>query len=217
MNEENNNQGGHLVRNLSILIILAAVIGGALYLGNKDVAKDNETLVSSETSGSSQMTKVILKTNLGEIEVELFADKAPKTVENFTKLSKEGFYTGVKFHRVIKGFMIQSGDPLTKDDSQKNLWGTGGPGYQFADEINDEKIVRGTLAMANAGPNTNGSQFFIVTAEATPWLDGKHTAFGKVTRGMEVVDAIENTQTEAPGTLDRPKTPIVIESTIVLE
>ncbi len=155
--------------------------------------------------------KVLLKTNYGDIGIALFADKAPKTVENFVKLSKSGFYDGTKFHRVIKDFMIQGGDPLSRDDTKKNVWGTGGPGYQFEDEINDVKLVRGVLGMANAGPDTNGSQFFIVTLEATPWLDGKHTAFGKIISGMEVVEKIEGAQTEGS---DRPLKPIVIEKAI---
>ncbi|MDX6672229.1 MAG: peptidyl-prolyl cis-trans isomerase [Solirubrobacteraceae bacterium] len=139
------------------------------------------------------MSTATLHTNAGPIEVELFDEDAPKTVENFRKLSGDGFYDGVIFHRVIKDFMIQGGDP--------DGTGTGGPGYTFEDEFNQHKIVRGALAMANAGPNTNGSQFFIVTTDAAPWLDGKHTVFGQVTSGMDTVDAIENTAT---GAGDRP-------------
>ena len=123
-----------------------------------------------------------ISTNLGEIELELFVDDAPRTVENFVTLASDGFYDGLVFHRVIPDFMIQTGCPSGT--------GTGGPGYTFEDEFNQHRIVRGTLAMANAGPNTNGSQFFIVTADATPWLDGKHTAFGQVTSGMDTVFAI---------------------------
>src|SRR5881296_3442311 len=141
-----------------------------------------------------------LQTNKGTIEVELFDDDAPKTVDNFKKLAQDGFYDGVIFHRVIPDFMIQGGDPTGT--------GTGGPGYQFEDEFNDHPVERGALAMANAGPNTNGSQFFIVTADAAPWLDGKHTVFGKVTSGMEAVDAIESQETDAR---DRPVEPVVIE------
>ncbi len=153
------------------------------------------------------------KTNKGEIVFELFIDKAPTTVENFVKLANSKFYDGVKFHRVVKGFMLQSGDPLSKDDSQENFWGQGGPGYTFADEFNDEKIVRGALAMANAGPDTNGSQFFIVTTEAAPWLDGKHTVFGRVISGMDIVDAIENVETRTVNSENsRPVDAIVIES-----
>jgi peptidyl-prolyl cis-trans isomerase B (cyclophilin B) len=146
------------------------------------------------------MSQATLHTNAGPISVLLFDEDAPKTVENFRKLAGDGFYDGLTFHRVIKDFMIQGGCPEGT--------GTGGPGYTFEDEINDHKIVRGALAMANAGPNTNGSQFFIVTTDSAPWLDGKHTVFGEVTDGMDAVDAIEGTQT-GPG--DRPSQPQVIE------
>ena len=145
-----------------------------------------------------------LHTNHGAIELELFPDAAPKTVENFTKLTRDGFYDGVIFHRVIPDFMIQGGDPTGT--------GRGGPGYTFEDEFNDHKVERGALAMANAGPNTNGSQFFIVTTEAAPWLDGKHTVFGRVTGGMDVVDAIEGVDTDAN---DRPREDVVIERVAV--
>jgi peptidyl-prolyl cis-trans isomerase B (cyclophilin B) len=130
-----------------------------------------------------------IHTSHGPIEVELFDDAAPKTVENFRKLAGDGFYDGVVFHRVIKDFMIQGGDPTGT--------GTGGPGYTFEDELNDHKIVRGALAMANAGPNTNGSQFFLVTTDAAPWLDGKHTVFGQVTGGVDAVDSIEAVETDS--------------------
>jgi cyclophilin family peptidyl-prolyl cis-trans isomerase len=141
-----------------------------------------------------------MHTNHGAISVELFDEDAPKTVENFRKLAADGFYDGVAFHRVIPDFMIQGGDPTGT--------GMGGPGYTFEDEINEHKAVRGSLAMANAGPNTNGSQFFIVSAEATPWLDGKHTVFGRVTDGMDVVDAISAIETDAQ---DKPRESVVIE------
>jgi peptidyl-prolyl cis-trans isomerase B (cyclophilin B) len=146
------------------------------------------------------MSSVTMHTNHGPIEIELFDDDAPKTVANFLKLARDGFYDGVSFHRVIPDFMIQGGDPTGT--------GMGGPGYQFEDEFNDNKVVRGALAMANAGPNTNGSQFFIVTAEAAPWLDGKHTVFGRVTNGMDVVDVIENLDTDAN---DKPRDDVTIE------
>jgi peptidyl-prolyl cis-trans isomerase B (cyclophilin B) len=146
------------------------------------------------------MSSATLHTNHGAIAIELFADDAPKTVANFEKLAGDGFYDGVVFHRVIPDFMIQGGDPTGT--------GSGGPGYTFEDEFNDQKVVRGALAMANAGPNTNGSQFFIVTADACPWLDGKHTVFGRVTDGMDVVDAISALDTDAR---DRPRTDVVIE------
>ena len=157
---------------------------------------------------------VIFKTSLGTIELELFKDKAPNTVANFLKLTAEKFYDGTRFHRVIKDFMIQGGDPLSKDATKRELWGRGGPGYTFADEINDQKLVRGVLAMANAGPNTNGSQFFIVTLDATPWLDGHHTAFGKVISGMDVVDKIEHSQVNHDAG-DQPVVDISLESVTV--
>ena len=146
------------------------------------------------------MASATLHTNHGPIEVELHAADAPKTVANFTKLAGEGFYDGVIFHRIIPDFMIQGGDPTGS--------GTGGPGYTFEDELNDQKVARGALAMANAGPNTNGSQFFVVTAEACPWLDGKHTVFGRVTNGMDVVDAISAVETDAR---DKPLEDVLIE------
>jgi len=146
------------------------------------------------------MSRATLHTNHGAIEVELFDDDAPVTVKNFRDLAGKGFYDGVIFHRVIKDFMIQGGDPTGS--------GTGGPGYTFEDEINDHKIVRGALAMANAGPGTNGSQFFVVTTDAAPWLDGKHTVFGQVTSGMDAVDSIEGTDT---GPRDKPVDDAVIE------
>ena len=146
------------------------------------------------------MSTATVHTNAGPITVEFFDSDAPKTVENFRKLAADGFYDDLIFHRVISEFMIQGGCPEGT--------GTGGPGYTFEDELNDNKVVRGALAMANAGPNTNGSQFFIVTADEAPWLDGKHTVFGRVTDGMETVDAIERTPT---GAGDRPVEPQVIE------
>jgi cyclophilin family peptidyl-prolyl cis-trans isomerase len=146
------------------------------------------------------MTTATIHTNHGAIAIELFDGDAPKTVENFLKLSREGFYNGVIFHRIIPDFMIQGGDPTGT--------GSGGPGYQFEDEFNDNKVVRGALAMANAGPNTNGSQFFIVTTEAASWLDGKHTVFGRVTDGMDVVNTISGVET---GAGDRPLADVVIE------
>ena len=146
------------------------------------------------------MSEATLHTSAGPISIEFFDSDAPKTVENFRKLAADGFYDGLVFHRVIKDFMIQGGCPEGT--------GTGGPGYTFEDEFNDHKVVRGALAMANAGPNTNGSQFFIVTIGEASWLDGKHTVFGEVTDGMDTVDAIEGTAT---GAGDRPAEPQVIE------
>jgi cyclophilin family peptidyl-prolyl cis-trans isomerase len=146
------------------------------------------------------MANATLHTNHGAIGIELFQADAPKTVENFETLARDGFYDGVVFHRVIPDFMIQGGDPTGT--------GSGGPGYQFEDEINDHKVARGALAMANAGPGTNGSQFFIVTADACPWLDGKHTVFGRVVDGMDVVDAISTVETDAS---DRPREEVTIQ------
>jgi peptidyl-prolyl cis-trans isomerase B (cyclophilin B) len=146
------------------------------------------------------MTNATLHTNHGAIAVELFDEDAPKTVENFLKLSRDGFYDGVIFHRVIPDFMIQGGDPTGT--------GSGGPGYSFEDEFNDHKVERGALAMANAGPHTNGSQFFVVTTQAAPWLDGKHTVFGRVTEGMDAVDSISAVETDAN---DKPRESVTIE------
>jgi cyclophilin family peptidyl-prolyl cis-trans isomerase len=146
------------------------------------------------------MSQATMHTNHGAIQIELFDADAPKTVENFRKLAADGFYDGVIFHRVIRDFMVQGGDPTGT--------GTGGPGYTFEDEFNDHKIVRGALAMANAGPNTNGSQFFIVTTAEAPWLDGKHTVFGQVADGMDTVDTIEGQATDAR---DRPVEACTIE------
>jgi peptidyl-prolyl cis-trans isomerase B (cyclophilin B) len=146
------------------------------------------------------MSTATMTTTQGDIAFELFDEDAPKTVDNFRKLARDGFYDGLTFHRIIRDFMIQGGCPQGT--------GTGGPGYTFEDEINPHKVVRGALAMANAGPDTNGSQFFIVTTEAAPWLDGKHTVFGKVTAGMEVVDRLEALPTDSR---DRPREDARIE------
>lgn len=193
----------------------------------------------SAASAKGIASGAVFETNRGDIEVKFYAAEAPKTVESFSRLAQAGFYNGTTFHRVIPNFMIQGGDPLTKDEAERNRWGTGGPGFQFEDEINavslglssasiaglesegyryrtdirSKKLVRGTLAMANSGPNTNGSQFFIVTAQSTPWLDGRHTAFGEVIRGMDVVDVISSVATTKPG--DVPKAPIIVESIIL--
>ena len=147
------------------------------------------------------MSAAALRTTEGVIVLELFDKDAPETVENFRKLAGDGFYDGLTFHRIIRDFMVQAGCPAGN--------GTGGPGYEFDDEINDHKLVRGSLAMANAGPDTNGSQFFIVTADATPWLDGKHTVFGKVTGGEDVLDRLNEVPTAGA---DRPVTPVYISS-----
>jgi cyclophilin family peptidyl-prolyl cis-trans isomerase len=141
-----------------------------------------------------------LHTSHGPVEVELYPEAAPKTVENFEKLATDGFYDGLTFHRVIPDFMIQGGCP--RGD------GTGGPGYQFEDEFNENLVTRGALAMANSGPNTNGSQFFIVTADACSWLDGKHTVFGRVTSGQDVVNRISLVERDSR---DRPLEPVTLD------
>jgi cyclophilin family peptidyl-prolyl cis-trans isomerase len=161
--------------------------------------------IARQPDGTFPGVKATLVTNHGAIELELFPGEAPKTVDNFAKLARDGFYDGLVFHRVIPDFMIQGGDPTGT--------GSGGPGYSFEDEFNEHKVERGALAMANAGPNTNGSQFFIVTTEAAPWLDGKHTVFGEVRDGHDVVDKIGTTDTDGR---DRPVEPIGIV-TIELE
>lgn len=181
-----------------------------------EVAVNTNTEVKPDlTNTNTSMEKVerkvvVMKTNLGNIKIELFNDKSPKTVENFLKLAGENFYDSTLFHRVIKGFMIQGGDPLTKSEPKNwSVHGTGGPGYKFADEFNDEKLVAGSLAMANSGPDTNGSQFFIVTAAATSWLDGHHTNFGKVISGMDIVKKIEAVKTDEN---DHPLTDVKVLS-----
>jgi len=178
--------------------------------------RENQILqapTQADVQALPEQVSIILKTNKGDIVIELFPQKAPLAVANFLNLAKADFYDNVKFHRVIPDFMIQTGDPNSKD----NNWaddGTGGPGYQFPDEVSaDDKIVRGTLAMANSGPNTNGSQFFIVTAEATPWLNGRHTIFGQVSQGMKIVDAISAVERNAR---DHPIENVIIKEVIQL-
>ncbi len=203
-----------LAAGIIFLALLGYVTGKASdiaeNLSSKNIAAMNEIEKTKEKMSA------IIKTNFGDIEVEFFEDKAPVTVANFLKLSNENFYDGIKFHRVIKDFMIQAGDPLSKDDSQKNKWGTGGPGYKFEDEIKkDDEIYktgykRGILAMANAGPNTNGSQFFIMHKDVN--LPPNYTIFGQVIKGMDVVDKIAEMETYMPGQIDRPVNDITIEA-----
>ena len=197
---------------ISILIVVIVIILGFWFLVQYKTQEENIINLNNQEKTMS----AILHTNKGDITIEFFNKQAPNTVANFIKLAKEGFYDGIKFHRVIKGFMIKSGDPLTKDDSKIALWGTGGPGYSFADELGKEnennKNNAGTIAMANSGPNTNGSQFFI-NVVANNFLDEKHTVFGQVIKGMDIVTAIENTPT---GTADRPINPIIVNN-ITLE
>ncbi|HQC44844.1 MAG: peptidylprolyl isomerase [Myxococcota bacterium] len=160
------------------------------------------------------VVKMTLTTNLGDIEMELYSDKAPKTVENITKLASGGFYEGILFHRVVPGFVIQVGDPLTKDPSQKARWGSGGPGFRFDDEPVKGEYERGALAMANAGPNTNGSQFFICLANLSGRLPKQYNLFGKVVNGMDVVDKIAALPRDAR---DCPTTDVKIEKVTVVK
>lgn len=208
------------------LIIAVIVLGGAYFgfrnsnnakvpqtleeakLDQNAVAKEEEKPIINKEENKKKIMQATLHTTKGEIVIE-FGTATPNTVANFTKLAGVGFYDGTKFHRVIKGFMIQGGDPLTKDDTKAAMWGTGGPGYKFDDEITSaNKNDVGTISMANSGPNTNGSQFFI-NVNANNFLDSKHTVFGKVIKGMDVVTAIENTPTLLG---DRPAEPMVIKS-----
>jgi cyclophilin family peptidyl-prolyl cis-trans isomerase len=163
---------------------------------------------------SAEFSQAKIKTNLGDITLKLYGEDSPLTVNNFLNLAESGFYNGTKFHRIISDFMIQGGDPNSKDDAKKAIWGTGGPDYRFKDEFNAHPLVRGSFAMANSGPATNGSQFFIVTKDATSWLDGKHTNFGEVVEGMEVVEAIEAVKTDPT---DKPLENITIESIELLK
>lgn len=186
----------------AVQYIIEMVIPGKTMVEKTDV-------VSEEAKSNS----VLIKTNYGEITVSLLPNEAPNTTANFLKLAKSSFYDGTKFHRVIQGFMIQAGDPLSKDDSMKARWGTGGPGYQFDDELSgQEKYPQGALAMANSGPNTNGSQFFIVTAGPGAPLPPLYTVFGKVVSGIDTALKIEKVATE-PG--DRPVKDVVIEKMTV--
>ena len=180
---------------------------------NQEQAQEEIQEKTEELQNSSEEKIAVLETNFGTIKFKLFYEDAPKTCANFEKLAGEKFYDGIKFHRVMKDFMIQTGDPKSRDDDWSDD-GTGGPGYKFEDEINEHKLVKGIVAMANSGPNTNGSQFFIVTTNATPWLDGKHTAFGEVIEGMDIVEKIENSETNQK---DHPLEDIVMEKVYIEE
>lgn len=173
---------------------------------SSEIGSEEKQVKSSDLA--SQYSQAIIKTSMGDITVEFYGEDSPLTVNNFLNLAKDGFYDNTLFHRVIPDFMLQAGDPLSKQ-SDWSRHGTGGPGYQFEDEINNHKIVRGSFAMANSGPNTNGSQFFIVTAPATPHLDGRHTNFGYVVDGMDTVDKIEKVKTNE---MDHPLENIIIHS-----
>lgn len=192
------------------IIIVVLIIAGSYFLFNSKEKTENNLPAAELVKNMN----AIIKTNLGDIELEFFIADAPNTVSNFAKLAKAGFYNNTKFHRVMKGFMVQGGDPLSADDTKKASWGTGWPGYKFNDEIRaNNHNIAGAIAMANAGPNTNGSQFFINTVDNN-YLDTKHTVFGRVTKGMDVVRAIENTPVDAS---DRPITPVIIQSIEILE
>jgi peptidylprolyl isomerase len=190
-----------------VLLVIILMVGGTFNSLKKSGDKDILLPVSMEVENKS-FSGVVLKTNLGDIEIKFLADEAPKTVNNFIKLTEESFFEGIKFHRVIKGFMIQSGDPLTKDDSASAMWGTGGPGYTFEDEIHSKNNnAVGTIAMANSGPNTNGSQFFINVADNN-FLDTKHTVFGQIINGLDIVMKISEVPTKEG---DVPVDPVIIE------
>ncbi len=197
---------------ISLLII--AVVAGGVWLFTRDKGQTDEVVDDTDITIDINSNTMILHTNKGKIVLELFRDNAPNTVENFEELSKAGFYDGTRFHRVVDGFMIQGGDPFSKDISLQDRWGTGGPGYTFDDEIYPENNnARGTISMANAGPNTNGSQFFINTADNT-FLNPKHTVFGRVVEGMDVVEAISKSDTDPA---DRPLQEVVIERVEVVQ
>ncbi len=196
------------------LIAILAIL--TIFIIPKFMDKSNEkedNLTSQAVSAvNNSYNGAILKTNFGDIEIDFMQDDAPLTVNNFIKLAEDSFYSGTKFHRVIKNFMIQGGDPLSKDDNMKGRWGTGGPGYTFEDEIHsNNQNNTGTISMANAGPNTNGSQFFINTNNNV-FLNDKHTVFGKVTRGMDVVAKINQVET---GEADRPVESVVIDDVVL--
>lgn len=204
-----------VVITLGFLALFLSVLYKIFNMTDADKVESSNIITPETKQVIEEVNKVSvsMKTSLGTVSLELYKDKAPMTVDNFVKLAKSGFYDGTKFHRVIKDFMIQGGDPNSRN-ADWSTHGTGGPGYAFKDEINDIKLVAGVLAMANAGPNTNGSQFFIVTAEATPWLDGHHTAFGKVTAGMDVVRAIEDVQVDH-NRGDHPVNDVLVEKVVV--
>jgi cyclophilin family peptidyl-prolyl cis-trans isomerase len=190
---------------LVAVILIVMMFNSSNY--NNSIKEDNINVNTNINMLDTENKIVVLKTSAGDIKMELLTSEAPKTVENFIKLAGEGFYDQTRFHRVIKDFMIQGGDPLSKEDANRPFWGTGGPGYQFEDEENNVTLVQGVVAMANSGPDTNGSQFFIITAEATPWLQGKHTGFGRVIEGMDIVMEIGNTEV---GSGDQPVVDVVV-------
>lgn len=217
----------------AVILVLIFILGGLAFFLRKDVTTslirgdsyatttsnsastinqpqtNATTTTAMSTSTPQTMTRATITTNKGVIEIT-FATNTPVTVENFAKLAANGFYDGTRFHRVIKDFMIQGGDPLSKDLTMKDRWGTGGPGYTFKDEVSPtDSFSKGVIAMANSGPSTNGSQFFIVTADAgTPWLAGKHTIFGHVSKGMDIVTLIGNVSTDGR---DQPLQEVIVQ------
>jgi len=195
------------MKGLKWVLAGALVLGLAVGAGAKDKKK-------ATTAAKGKNPVVTIETTLGTIVMELYPDKAPKTVENFVKLTKEGFFDGTLFHRIVPGFVIQGGDPLTKDPAQKGMWGSGGPGYSFADEPVKGDYILGAVAMANSGPNTNGSQFFICVKDLTGRLGKQYNLFGQVTKGMDVVDKIVAVDR---GERDIPKTDVVMKKVTVTE
>jgi len=196
------------IKKIVIAIVVLLLILGTFII----LTKQNNQNMNEETQQVKKNPIAVFETSMGNIEIELLVSESPKTVENFIKLAKDGFYDGTRFHRIIKDFMIQGGDPLSKEESQRSVWGTGGPGYKFDDEPNDVVLIQGVIAMANSGPNTNGSQFFIITADKTPWLQGVHTGFGKVTVGMDIVLKIQEVEI-TPG--DQPVEDIILQKVII--
>lgn len=217
---------------IGLVVLILVGIGLGMFLFRDNVPEDTHIITSTEqetqhvptetqpetlslaidSMETQEFTQATFTTNKGTIVLELYADRTPVTVANFAKLAASGFYNGTRFHRVIEGFMIQGGDPQSKDMTLQDRWGTGGPGYTFDDEITPEnKNDIGTISMANAGPNTNGSQFFINVANNN-FLDTKHTVFGKVVQGMDVVIAISNIGTDGR---DRPVDEVIVESVVV--
>lgn len=216
---------------LILILVFSACSSKKMTFDNpEDLGNQNDTNTNTNLTINSEeiMNQEILEkysqaefeTSLGNFTIEFFNEKMPITVANFLDLAESGYFDGIKFHRVIKNFMIQGGDPLTKDDNKENLWGTGGPGYAIADEhVADPELsnVIGTISMANSGPNSGGSQFFINVADNSfldfdkQPLDSKHPVFGKVVEGMDVVEKISQVKTMIPGRLDRPETPVVIK------
>lgn len=208
--EKNLNSWGFYAR----IVVVGLIAVFFLSIMNNSIKNGDKLAGSTVSSMNNSGKSVLLKTNMGDIKINLFETETPKTVNNFVKLAEAGFYDGTKFHRVIKDFMIQGGDPLSKEDLMKDMWGTGGPGYTFEDEISaDNSNLTGTISMANAGPNTNGSQFFINLADNN-FLNDKHTVFGKVVEGFDIVQKIGAVKTLGAPT-DRPVDDVIIEKIVL--